>query len=323
MAKIQANPRFRAVDPNTGAALVGGKLYTYEAGTVTPKATFTEQDGLIANPNPVELDGNGEANVWLGPGAYKFVLHDAADVFLWVVDNIQVPDSEIFASLVVTGATTLAAVTASGQLVSTVAPGTAPLVISSTTLVANLNADLLKGKTWAAPDPIGVTTPDTGKFTSLESDSLLVNGAGEFDGDLQVNGDVGQQSVEEALWLRGQISEEITLDTAATFTESATNILPANSIIEAVVARITATIATASDWKLGDATQTARFLPTTTDLVLGTTKVGLAHRQPDVVAALGPVQTTAAKLRITTTGMPTAGKIRITVFYSQFVPPTS
>lgn len=71
--------------------------------------------------------------------------------------------------------TTLAA---SGQLTSTVATGTAPLVVASTTKVANLNADLLDGTDWAAPGPIGGTTPGTGAFSTLSaSGNLTVTGA--------------------------------------------------------------------------------------------------------------------------------------------------
>lgn len=63
------------------------------------------------------------------------------------------------------GATTVTSLVAAGdvtagdQLISTVATGTAPLSVASTTAVANLNASLLLGKTWAAPDAIGGTTP--------------------------------------------------------------------------------------------------------------------------------------------------------------------
>lgn len=321
MAKIQGSPRFRAVDPATGAALAGGKLFSYIAGTVTPKATFTDQTGAVANPNPTILDGNGEANVWLGAGSYKFVLADAYDVVLWTVDGIQIPDSETLSALTVTGASTLAAVTVSGQIISTVATGTAPMVISSTTKVTNLNADLLKGKTWAAPDPIGATTPSTGKFSTLETD-----GVATFNVNVIKKSDDLQQTPNAAQCIRGQLSEEITLNTGGTTTDSAANLLPANAIIEAVVARVTQGITTATDWKLGDASQAARFLGAQSggQLALGATAVGLAHRDPTVASAdLGLVQSAAAKLRITTTGTPGAGKIRITVFWTQFIAPTS
>ena len=80
-------PRFRAFDAN-GDPLAGGLLYAYEAGTTTPLDTFTTRAGSVANANPVVLDANGEADVWLTPGLlYKFVLKSSAGVTQWTVDN--------------------------------------------------------------------------------------------------------------------------------------------------------------------------------------------------------------------------------------------
>ncbi|KKK92599.1 hypothetical protein LCGC14_2701330, partial [marine sediment metagenome] len=286
----------------------------YIAGTSTPTPTYTNQALSVANPNPTELDGSGEATIWLDPAVnYKIVLADSYSVVLWTVDGIQTPEAARLASLVVSGATTLAAVTASGQITSTVTTGTAPLVISSTTKVVNLNADKLGGKNWAEPDPIGSGTPAAGQFTTLEAS-----------GDVTPKANVSQESANAGKWIRGQISEEITLSTGGTTTDSAANLLPANALIEAVVARVTETITTATDWALGDASQAARFLVANSTLVAGTTAVGLAHRDPTVASAdLGPVQSAAAALRVTCTGTPGAGKLRLTVFYSQFIPPTS
>lgn len=56
---------------------------------------------------------------------------------------------------------------ASGLITSTVASGTAPLSVLSTTQVANLNVAMLGGKTFAAPGAIGGTTPGSGKFSNL------------------------------------------------------------------------------------------------------------------------------------------------------------
>lgn len=81
-------PVFRAFDAN-GNPLAGGKLYTYAAGTTTPLATYTDATGGTPNTNPVELDANGEANVWLGSAAYKFVLQDATGAVLWTADGIK------------------------------------------------------------------------------------------------------------------------------------------------------------------------------------------------------------------------------------------
>lgn len=72
-----------------GAPLVGGKFYTYQAGTSTPQATFTDESGVTPNTNPIILDANGEFDMWLDPTlSYKFVLLDSADVEQWTVDDV-------------------------------------------------------------------------------------------------------------------------------------------------------------------------------------------------------------------------------------------
>lgn len=83
-------------DPNnTGAPLVGGKLFTYIAGTSTKQATWTDSTQTVQNSNPIILDANGVCNVWLDPTLnYKFVLSPANDTDppvspLRTVDNIQ------------------------------------------------------------------------------------------------------------------------------------------------------------------------------------------------------------------------------------------
>jgi hypothetical protein len=125
-------------------------------------------------------------------------------------------------------------------------------------------------------------------------------------------------------WERGYLSEAITLSTSGTTTDSSANLLPANSIIEAVTARITTTITTATDWSVGDTTTATRFSSANATLTSGTTSVGVNHQKGGVSTdATGPTQTAAAKVRITTTGTPGAGAIRITVFYRSFVAPTS
>ena len=53
------------------------------------------------------------------------------------------------------------------QYTSTIATGTAPLVVASTTNVVNLNASSLSGATFAAPGAIGGVTPAAGTFTTL------------------------------------------------------------------------------------------------------------------------------------------------------------
>lgn len=87
MATIAPYGIYQAFDDN-GDPLSGGFLYTYEAGTTTPKATYTTADGDIQNSNPVELDASGQANVWLGDGGYKFILKDADLNTIFTTDDI-------------------------------------------------------------------------------------------------------------------------------------------------------------------------------------------------------------------------------------------
>jgi len=58
------------------------------------------------------------------------------------------------------------------QFTSSVATGTPPLVVASTTNVANLNASSLGGATFAAPGAIGGSTPGTGSFTTLTANTV-------------------------------------------------------------------------------------------------------------------------------------------------------
>lgn len=71
-----------------GKPLVGGKLYTYDVGTSTPRPTYADAAGTITNTNPVVLDARGEATIFWH-GAYKAVLKDASDAILWVADDIS------------------------------------------------------------------------------------------------------------------------------------------------------------------------------------------------------------------------------------------
>ena len=77
---------------NDGTVLSGGKLYTYSAGTTTPKASYTTSAGNIAHSNPIILDSAGRVpggEIWLlSTSAYKFVLNTSADILLGTYDNV-------------------------------------------------------------------------------------------------------------------------------------------------------------------------------------------------------------------------------------------
>lgn len=87
-AQLAPAPVFRSWD-NLGLPLVGGKLFTYAAGTTTPQATYIDSTQTTPNTNPVILNFRGEAFVWLDPTlTYKFVLQDFLGNLIWTEDNI-------------------------------------------------------------------------------------------------------------------------------------------------------------------------------------------------------------------------------------------
>ena len=86
-----ANPGAQFFDDN-GDPLSGGKIFTYAAGTTTPKTTYTDFTGNTAHANPIILDAAGRppSEVWLTYGdAYKFILKDSNDTLVGTFDNID------------------------------------------------------------------------------------------------------------------------------------------------------------------------------------------------------------------------------------------
>ena len=76
---------------NNGVPLAGGKIYTYEAGTTTPLATYTSSTGNTAHTNPIILDSAGRVpggEIWNALRLYKFVLKTSADVTIATYDNV-------------------------------------------------------------------------------------------------------------------------------------------------------------------------------------------------------------------------------------------
>lgn len=79
---------------NNGRPLVGGLLFTYEAGTPIKTATYIDSSGGTPNTNPIVLDFRGECRIWIEPlQSYKFVLSPPGDSdppanAIWTVDNI-------------------------------------------------------------------------------------------------------------------------------------------------------------------------------------------------------------------------------------------
>ena len=94
MATVNLSPLFNGVTnfDSLGNILAGGQLFTYQAGSSTPLATYTTVNGTIANANPIVLgtDGKIPNELWLLYGyAYKFVLQTASSVLVNTYDNIS------------------------------------------------------------------------------------------------------------------------------------------------------------------------------------------------------------------------------------------
>jgi hypothetical protein len=89
MAVLAPQPKAQFFDAN-GSPLVGGKVYTYAAGTTTPLETYTSESAVTPNTNPVILDSRGECNLWFSTASsYKVVLESATGTLQWTVDNIS------------------------------------------------------------------------------------------------------------------------------------------------------------------------------------------------------------------------------------------
>jgi hypothetical protein len=77
---------------NSGVILSGGKLYTYAAGTTTPKTSYTSSSGNTAHTNPIILDSAGRVpggEIWILSPPYKFALYTSTDVLIATYDNIS------------------------------------------------------------------------------------------------------------------------------------------------------------------------------------------------------------------------------------------
>ena len=76
---------------DNGTPLVGGKLYSYAAGTTTLLATYTTSAGTVANTNPIILNAGGRTpnEIWQATGILlKFVLYNSVNELIGTYDGI-------------------------------------------------------------------------------------------------------------------------------------------------------------------------------------------------------------------------------------------
>lgn len=92
MRTLYPLPKFLGLD-SSGSPVNAGRLHTYEAGTTTNLATYTDASGSTANANPVVLNAGGQADVWFDASKlYKLELRASNDTtVIWTVDNVGFP----------------------------------------------------------------------------------------------------------------------------------------------------------------------------------------------------------------------------------------
>jgi hypothetical protein len=97
MALLSPPPKMQFFG-NDGLPLSGGKVYTYEKDTTVPLATYTDSTGSVANVNPVILDAQGRADIWLQILPYSFVIYSSLDVLQSCSGPIEFPSAALSGS---------------------------------------------------------------------------------------------------------------------------------------------------------------------------------------------------------------------------------
>ncbi len=187
-------------NPTPSQALsVTGRVAIAPSGTVSDE----QYNGNLVITKPVS---SGQYVNLIRAGTYGWSLGYAYNTSTFAIGTIQGIDSNFTAPALQLGANGNLTITGSvtgTQLVSNIATGTAPLLITSTTVVPNLNVSQLLGSTWAAPGAIGSTTPNTGAFTTLTT-----------------TGTINSQAISATAALTGTLSVASTLTASSGLTQT-------------------------------------------------------------------------------------------------------
>lgn len=84
---VLLTPFFLQFADVNGVPYAGGMVFSYAAGTVTPKNTFTDYSEAVIAPNPIILDSAGRATIWV-TGSYNFVLQDSLGNTIKTTSNV-------------------------------------------------------------------------------------------------------------------------------------------------------------------------------------------------------------------------------------------
>lgn len=89
------NPFIQVVNAN-GKPYAGAKLYTYQAGTTTPLASYANSNLTTPHTNPVIADANGTfPAIYLQKQSYKLRLETSAGVLIDETDNVDSTESAV------------------------------------------------------------------------------------------------------------------------------------------------------------------------------------------------------------------------------------
>ncbi len=288
------------------------------AGSITVQNTAI-LNGMSFNSYPTQVFAISTTGSDFGissiGGIHTFSIPDADTSArgLMSLSTQEFQGEKIFDDGVRTGTLTAPTITSDQSFIGVDAPGT-PLVLQ-TNVPTGAGAN---GK-------VSIVTTATRASSSLQQVAYVTETWGS------TNSGIATELTETTLyghnseqWIRGIATELLTLSTVGATTDTTSNLLPADAIIEAVTTRVTTTISGGgvTAFSVGDPTTAARFSASAGGLTSASTRVGLAHMSGAVTTlAAGPTQAAAAKVRITCDATPTAGIVRVTVLYRRFVAP--
>lgn len=72
---------------SNGNPLAGGKVYPFDAGTTTPRTTWSDAAETVPNAHPIILDSAGRATIFWR-GNYKITVNSSAGVLQHTIDNV-------------------------------------------------------------------------------------------------------------------------------------------------------------------------------------------------------------------------------------------
>lgn len=173
----------------TGQRSAPLSVWVYNPSTTVSVYVVPGDSTVVATSDGILVAPGKDITVALGGGTNIAAITDGGSVTLSIASGNGTPlargggtggsssgmatDGSNATSAALAAIMSAASYTIASPLQSTVTTGTAPFIVASTTNVANLNASLLGGATFAAPGAIGGTTPAAGTFTTLVASSTV------------------------------------------------------------------------------------------------------------------------------------------------------